>query len=91
MTDEEFDIHEPYRCYAFTFLLFDCHRCQRYFDLNPPYPADADWQWFHDAADQAWRAGWYVAPNLPDGSNTLFCLCPECAAHKHLSPPAIRQ
>ena len=25
MTEEEFDIHEAYRCYAYMMLMFDCH------------------------------------------------------------------
>lgn len=90
MTEEQFDIHEAYRCYAYMMLLFDCHECQRYLDLDPPFDEHSGWQWFHDAADQAWRAGWYVAPNLPDGSTPLFCLCPQCAALQQLSPPATR-
>lgn len=91
MTKEQFDIHEAYRCYAYMMLLFDCHECQRSLDLASPFGEQSGWQWFHDAADQAWRGGWYVAPNLPDGSTEPFCLCPECAARKHLSPPATHQ
>jgi hypothetical protein len=91
MTKEQFDIHEPYRCYAYMILLFDCHDCKRYLDLDPPYGDHSDWQWFHDAADQAWRAGWYVPPNLPDGSTDLYCLCPDCAAKRGLTAPAARE
>ena len=91
MTEERFEIRDPYRCYAFMVLLFDCHDCRRVFSGDPPYPVNADWQWFHDAAEQAWRSGWYVAPNLPDGSSPLYCLCPQCAARRELHPPDSRE
>ena len=91
MSEEEFDIHEPYRCYAFMMLMFDCHECKRYLDIYPPYGEPYGWEWFHNAADQAWRAGWYVPPALADGSTELSCFCPDCAAKKSLAPPATRQ
>jgi len=90
MTAEEFDIHEPYRCYVYMMLVFDCHECKRFLELDPPFGEESGWQWFHDAADQAWRAGWYVPPRLPDGTTELYCLCPDCAGREHLSPPATR-
>ena len=62
MTEEQFDIHEPYRCYVFMMLMFDCHNCKRYFEIDPAYGEPYGWEWFHNASDQAWRAGWYVAP-----------------------------
>ena len=88
MTEEEFDIHEPYRCYAFLVLMFDCKECQRYLEIQPPFDEVEGWQWFHDAADQAWRAGWYV--NVAPDLSSLLCLCPDCAARQHLTPPATR-
>jgi hypothetical protein len=75
MTADEFDISEPFRQYIFTFLLFDCHRCQKTFSGDPPFAADSSWQWFHDTADQARNEGWYI-------SKTGRCLCPECAKIK---------
>ena len=72
MTADEFDIHEPLRQYALTFLLFDCDRCDATLSGDAPYPADADWQWFHDTAEQARKAGWHV-------SAQQACLCPRCA------------
>ena len=90
MTKEEFDIDEPYRCYAYMMLVFDCHECHRYLDIRPAYGEHEGWQWFHDTAEQAWRAGWYVAPNLPDGSLPLFCLCPNCATRNASRNPVTR-
>jgi hypothetical protein len=73
VTADEFDIHEPFRQYVFTFLLFDCHRCKKTFSGEPPYSAAADCQWFEDTAEEARKAGWCV-------SAQQRCLCPDCAA-----------
>jgi hypothetical protein len=72
VTADEFDIQEPFRSYVFLYLLFDCRRCKKTFSGDPPYPANPDWQWFHDTAEQARKAGW-------SASFEKGCLCPDCA------------
>ena len=92
MTAEQFDIHEPYRALAFLMLTFRCEDCRRWLEIDPPYGTPLpDYEWYEKAADQAWRAGWYVPGPLADGSQDLYCLCPECAAKKRLSPPSARR
>ena len=47
-------------------LMFDCHDCRRYLEIEPLYGETYGWEWFHNAAEQAWQAGWYV--RLANGS-----------------------
>lgn len=92
MTREECDVHEPYRSYVFMMLMFDCHDCKQCLNIVPPFEhLPHGWGWYHDAADQAWRAGWYVPSASEDGSTELYCLCPECAAKKGFTAPATRK
>jgi hypothetical protein len=78
----DFDLTDPYDVYFYMTLMFDCHDCKNLFIFEGRDGPDGTWQWFRDGGHAGRKAGWYVAPCLPDGSYPMICYCPECAKKK---------
>jgi hypothetical protein len=72
-----FDIDNPYQCYAFIWLQFECCVCGRteFFD-DANYPG---LPWMLSAAHRARCDGWQLAPWSPDGVLDGRLRCPKCA------------
>ena|SRR6185503_697276 len=71
-----FDIEDPFQCYAFMWLQFECCTCWR-----TEMFADADYPevgWIISASSRARRDGWGLAAWSADGILDGRLRCPEC-------------
>ena len=80
---------DAYEFYVWTVLYFRCDGCDASLDcpITEQDTEAPEGPWMRRSAHQAHSLGWYVPPLSPDGSLTVFALCPRCTQTRGLTIP----